>query len=64
VTRSRNDPSEPVGLDYWIWPGQVSRLGSSLSDQSVLPAVGEPSAAQEFGNSESFYAKAGEDIAH
>jgi hypothetical protein len=22
----------PVGLDYWIWPGQPGGLGSSLSD--------------------------------
>src|ERR1700755_2423339 len=29
----------PVGLDYWIWPGQASRLGSSLSDTlRPLPA--------------------------
>jgi NB-ARC domain len=24
--------ADRVGLDYWIWPGQASRLGSSLSD--------------------------------
>ncbi len=23
---------DPVGLDYWIWPGRTSRLGLSLSD--------------------------------
>jgi hypothetical protein len=23
---------ERVGLDYWIWPGRLARLGSSLSD--------------------------------
>src|SRR5262249_18734218 len=28
-----------VGLDYWIWPGQASWLGSSLSDHfRPLPA--------------------------
>jgi len=28
-----------VGLDYWIWPGRTSRLGSSLSDHfGRLPA--------------------------
>ena len=28
-----------VGLDYWIWPGLTSRLGSSLSDHfGRLPA--------------------------
>ena len=25
-----------MGLDYWIWPGRTSRLGSSLSDHSVV----------------------------
>jgi hypothetical protein len=30
---------DPVGLDYWIWPGRTSRLGSSLSDHfGCLPA--------------------------
>jgi len=24
--------ANPVGLDYWIWPGQPGGLGSSLSD--------------------------------
>jgi hypothetical protein len=29
----------PVGLDYWIWPGRLAGLGSSLSDASArLPA--------------------------
>jgi predicted kinase len=23
---------DPVGLDYWIWPGRAAWLGSSLSD--------------------------------
>ena len=28
-----------VGLDYWIWPGRTSRLGSSLNDHfGRLPA--------------------------
>jgi hypothetical protein len=28
-----------VGLEYWIWPGQAFRLGSSLSDDfGLLPA--------------------------
>jgi hypothetical protein len=31
--------SKPVGLDYWIWPGEASRLGSSLSNHfGPLPA--------------------------
>ena len=25
-------PALPVGLDYWIWPGRPTGLGSSLSD--------------------------------
>ena len=24
--------ADPVGLDYWIWPGRAAGLGSSLSD--------------------------------
>jgi hypothetical protein len=32
LAQIRNDPDDPVGLDYWITPGQASRLGSSLSD--------------------------------
>jgi hypothetical protein len=27
----------PVGLDYWIWPGWLAGLGSSLSDLSARP---------------------------
>ena len=35
--------SAPVGLDYWIWPGRTSRLGSSLSDHfGRLPARSLP----------------------
>ena len=32
-------PAEAVGLDYWIWPGRLAVLGSSLSDPFArLPA--------------------------
>jgi hypothetical protein len=31
---------DPVGLDYWIWPGRPTGLGSSLSDLlGRLPAL-------------------------
>jgi hypothetical protein len=33
----------PVGLDYWIWPGRLAALGSSLSDLfGRLPARALP----------------------
>jgi hypothetical protein len=28
----KDSGSDPVGLDYWIWPGRACGLGSSLSD--------------------------------
>ncbi|MCW2934158.1 MAG: putative integrase/recombinase, partial [Actinomycetia bacterium] len=35
--------TDPVGLDYWIWPVWASRLGSSLSDHfGPLPACTPP----------------------
>jgi hypothetical protein len=35
--------ADPVGLDYWIWPGRLAALGSSLSDLlGRLPARALP----------------------
>src|SRR5271157_177700 len=37
---------DPVGLDYWIWPGRTSRLGLSLSDHfGCVPARTLPDGA-------------------
>jgi hypothetical protein len=43
LAQIRYDPDDPVGLDYWITPGQASRPGSSLSDHFArLPARSLP----------------------
>src|ERR1039457_2261431 len=41
--------ADPVGLDYWIWPGRAAGLGSSLSALPGRLPARSPSARRSDG---------------